>query len=66
MDEENGGMIVAARCAQDEFVVLLFTAIARFEAAEDARKAVSQLSGKQMPELANSKVFCQDFLSLTA
>ena len=39
-------------------------AIARFQAAEDARKAVVQLSGKQMPELANSKVFVSLLISV--
>lgn len=39
-------------------------AIARFRAEEDARKAVTQLSGQKMPQLANSKLFVSPLISV--
>ncbi|CAD6593308.1 MAG: hypothetical protein ASARMPRED_007271 [Alectoria sarmentosa] len=39
-------------------------AIARFQTGEHARKAVNQLSGQKMPQLANSKLFVSPLISV--
>lgn len=39
-------------------------AIARFQTAEHARKAVNQLSGQKMPQLANSRLFIHPLISV--
>lgn len=39
-------------------------AIARFQTGELARKAVNQLSGQKMPQLANSKLFVSPLISV--
>lgn len=39
-------------------------AIARFETGEDARKAVNQLNGQKIPQLANSKLFVSHLISV--
>ena len=39
-------------------------AIARFETGEDARKAVNELNGQKIPQLANSKVFVSPLVSV--
>ena len=39
-------------------------AIARFQTTEHARKAVTQLSGQKMPQLANSKLFVSPLISV--
>lgn len=39
-------------------------AIARFQSGEDARKAVNQLSGQKMPQLANSRLFVSPLISV--
>ena len=39
-------------------------AIARFETEEDARKAVHQLNGQKIPQLANSKLFVSHLISV--
>lgn len=39
-------------------------AIARFQTGEHARKAVNQLSGQKMPQLANSKFFVSPLISV--
>ena len=39
-------------------------AFARFETGEDARKAVNQLNGQKIPQLANSKLFVSHLISV--
>ena len=39
-------------------------AIARFETGEDARRAVNQLNGQKIPQLANSKLFVSPLISV--
>ena len=39
-------------------------AFARFETGEDARKAVNQLNGQKIPQLANSKLFVSPLISV--